>query len=187
MSVANRTSEQAFLDLAATERDRFLELWDGEPKAKPSMSYEHNHDMCELGFALRQPIDPTQYEIRVNSGRLRQTAGSYFIPDVLVLPIDLGRSQRGQPGRLEVYEAPLPLVVEIWSRSTGDYDISTKLGFYRARGDAEIWRLHPYERTLTRWVRQPDGTYAEETFTGGSVALASLPGVTVDLDALFEG
>ncbi|MBA3416070.1 MAG: Uma2 family endonuclease [Chloroflexia bacterium] len=185
MSVANRIDEQAYLELAAREQSRFLELWDGEPKAKPSMSYEHNHDMSELGFALRQQIDPSLYEIRVNSGRLRHTAGNVFIPDVMVVPTNLAQTQRGQPGRLETYDAPMPLVVEVWSRSTGDYDLSVKLAAYQARGDAEIWRLHPYERTLTCWVRQADGTYAEEAFAGGLVALAALPGVAVDLDALF--
>jgi len=24
----------------------------------------------------------------------------------------------------------------------------------------EIWRIHPDERTLTSWQRQPDGSYA---------------------------
>ena len=49
------------------------------------------------------------------------------------------------------------------------YDIATKLQGYRERGDAEIWFIHPYERTLTAWRRQPDGSYAEETYRGGVV------------------
>lgn len=44
----------------------------------------------------------------------------YYIPDVYVIPIELLRPQRKQH-RLDVYEAPLPLVVEVWSPSTGDY------------------------------------------------------------------
>ena len=62
-------------------------------------------------------------------------------------------------------------MVEIWSRTTGDYDydITAKLPSYRERGDAEIWLIHPYERTLTAWRRQPDGSYAEETYRGGVV------------------
>ena len=62
---------------------------------------------------------------------------------------------------LEVYDQPLPLVVEVWSRSTGDYDVEEKLAVYQQRGDLEIWRIHPYERTLTAWRRLPDGSYEE--------------------------
>ncbi|GIW03709.1 MAG: hypothetical protein KatS3mg059_0329 [Thermomicrobiales bacterium] len=43
----------------------------------------------------------------------------------------------------------------------------------------------PYERTLTAWRRQPDGTYTTQTYHGGIIRPAELPGVTVDLDALF--
>jgi len=185
MSIASRIGEQEYLALAAEEEHRFLELWDGVPKEKPSMSYRHNRDMFELGYLLRQPLDPKQFEARVNASRVAHTARNYFIPDVLVLPAEVARTQPDEPGRLETYAGPLPLVVEIWSRSTGEYDISTKLAVYQTRGDAEIWRLHPYERSLTRWVRRRDGTYAEESLAGGTVALAALPGVVVDLDALF--
>ena len=52
----------------------------------------------------------------------------------------------------------------------------TKLQGYRERGDAEIWVIHPYERTLTIWRRQPDGRYAEEIYRGGVGPVASLPG-----------
>jgi Uma2 family endonuclease len=54
---------------------------------------------------------------------------------------------------LEIYDEPLPLVAEVWSPSTGGYDVLAKLPEYRRRGDTEIWLLHPYERTLTAWRR----------------------------------
>ena len=46
--------------------------------------------------------------------------------------------------------------------------------------------LHPYERTLLAWRRQPDGGYARTEIRGGKVQLLGLPDVTIDLDALFE-
>ena len=52
-------------------------------------------------------------------------------------------------------------------------------------GDLEIWLLHPYERTVTAWRRQPDGSYIETVFRGGVVQLHALPDVSVDLDSLF--
>jgi hypothetical protein len=65
--------------------------------------------------------------------------------------------------------------------------VDTKVPDYRARGDREIWRLHPHERTLTSWVQQADGSYAETRYTAGIVRPTFLPGVAIDLDALFAG
>jgi hypothetical protein len=53
-------------------------------------------------------------------------------------------------------------------------------------GDLEIWRIHPYERTLTSWKQQSDGSYQETMHRGGSVAPIGLPGVTIDLDRLWD-
>jgi Uma2 family endonuclease len=91
------------------------------------------------------------------------------------------------PQAFNAFAEPLPLVVEIWSRTTGDYDIAAKLPSYREREDAEIWFIQPYERTLTAWRTQPDGSYAKETYRGGVVPVASLPGVVIDFDALLDG
>jgi Uma2 family endonuclease len=87
--------------------------------------------------------------------------------------------------QFEVYSQPVPLVVEVWSPSTGEYDVDTKFPEYRLRGDLEIWRLHPDKRTLTTWRRQPDGTYHEELIRGGIVRPMALPGVSINLDELF--
>jgi Uma2 family endonuclease len=87
--------------------------------------------------------------------------------------------------RLEIYEEPLPFVAEIWSRSMGRYDVDAKIPEYKERCDSEIWRLHPYERTVTAWRRQAVGSFTESVFRGGKVRLHSLPDVTVDIDALF--
>lgn len=185
MSVAQRLSMEAYLDLARADPDGLWELWDGEPREKPGMSVEHSRSLIELVFILRRQIDPTSWEIRVDAPRARWTERHAFIPDVAIVQRVLADEQANQPGRLEVYDVPLPLVVEVWSQSTGAYDLEVKLAAYKARGDAEIWLLHPYERTVTRWIRQADSTYTEETFTGGSIALAAVPGIVIDLDAIF--
>jgi Uma2 family endonuclease len=76
-------------------------------------------------------------------------------------------------------------VVEVWSPSTGRYDVDTKFPEYRARGDHEVWRVHPFERIVTVWRRQPDDSYIESRHSGGTIELWALPGVTIDLDAVF--
>jgi Uma2 family endonuclease len=172
-----------FADPVTGER---LELHRGILREKPSMSVEHGRVSFYLAFQLGQQLDRRAYEVRVNHGRLRhEHSATYSIPDVVVIPTTLAEQARQHPSRLEIYDAPLPLVVEIWSPSTGDYDVDAKIPAYMARGDFEIWRIHPYERTLTAWRRQEDGTYATQVYHGGTIQPVALPGVTVDLDALF--
>lgn len=177
-------SDDAYERVALADDDQHWELWDGVLVEKPGMSTEHNHALVELVFQLRLQLDQSRYRVRVKSTRVSKPR-SYYIPDVLVVPTEAERLTRGRPGRLETYADPLPFVAEIWSPSTGRYDIDKKLPEYMARGDHEIWRIHPFEQRATVWQRQPDGSYAEVVFLGGRVAVTSLPGVEIDLDALF--
>ena len=56
----------------------------------------------------------------------------------------------------------------------------------RSTSSEEIWRIHPYERTLTAWRRLPDGSYDETVHHEGVVSPTALPGVEIDLAALFD-
>ena len=185
MATVTTISEQAYRELALTEEDRFWELWDGALVEKPSMSIEHNNVIFYLGHLLQSQLDRRMYRITVNGDRARHSARNFYIPDVIVIPVAYQESFDRRA--LGVYADPLPFVAEVWSPSTGRYDMIAKLPHYRERGDLEIWFLHPYERTLTAWRRQPNGTYDEELYRGGVVPVASLPGVTIDLDALLDG
>lgn len=183
LAVTNDEFER--LALADDERDRQWELVEGRLRKKPGMSAVHNRAIMSLAYQLMSQLDRSAYDVRANAGHVHRPTRSYFIPDVLVAPAALVLP-RLSLDRLEVFPEPLPLVVEVWSPSTGRYDSTTKLPAYRARGDAEIWRLHPRARTLTVWRRQPDGTYVETEYQGGMVSVTSLPNVVVDLDSLFD-
>jgi Uma2 family endonuclease len=185
MSVTTRLSEQEYRELALGDDDRVWELWDGVLVEKPPMSMKHDDVAFYLGLALGNQLDRRVYRVNVNGGKTRYTARNFFVPDVVVIPAALKLPDEDDPDAFNAFAEPLPLVVEIWSRTTGDYDIAAKLPLYRERGDLEIWYIHPYEHTLTAWRRRPDGSYEETVYTGGIVAVASLPGVTVDLDALL--
>ena len=180
--------QDTFERLVRDDPEGQWELHRGRPREKPAMSAEHNDLMFELGVHLRLQLDRDQYRVRVNAGRLRWSPETTYIPDVVVIPAALERTQRrGRPGWLETYDDPLPLVVEVWSPSTGAYDVDAKLPEYRRRGDLEIWRIHPFEPSLIAWRRQSDGSYTEQRFVGGTIEPIALPGVSVDLDALFAG
>jgi Uma2 family endonuclease len=179
-------SEAAYRELALNDPKGFWELHCGQPRQKPAMSVGHNQVMHLLYKSLVRQLDPAQYELRMNAGRVRRSSENYYIPDVYVVPMDFFRPMLADPRALEVFEQPLPLVVEVWSPSTGGYDIDSKLPEYQRRGDHEIWRIHPFERTLRAWRRQPDGSYSETEYTGATIQPIALPDATVDIDALFN-
>jgi Uma2 family endonuclease len=187
MAIVNRISEQEYRELALSDPDSRWELWDGVLVEKPLMSMKHDDVAFHLGYLLQSQLDRSIYRVNVNGGKTRRSPRHYFIPDVVVIPAAFVLPFADDPRAFNAFTEPLPLVVEIWSRTTGDYDIAAKLPSYRERGDTEIWFIHPYERTLTAWRRQPDGSYAEESYRGGVVLVASLPGVVIDFDALLDG
>lgn len=115
--------------------------------------------------------------------RTRREDATYFIPDVVVIPTELMKPA-GVRGPLEVYGELLPFVAEVWSPSTADYDVEGKFPEYRRRGDLEVWRVHPYERTVTAWRRLADGSYSEDAYASGGIAIQSL-GVHIDLAEVF--
>lgn len=175
----------AYEELALAEPDAWWELHCGRLRRKPSeLTYSHNEMMWEIVRQVGQQLDPAAFRVRMNAGRARGTNLTY-IPDVAVIPIELARQAAANLHGLETYTSPLPFVVEVWSPSTGDYDDDEKFPGYQARGDGEIWRVHPYDETVRVWRRSRDGTYTSETVTSGKLEISSLPGIFVDLDLLF--
>ena len=178
-------SESTYRRIALEDPDGQWELHCGALRQKPNMTVEHNYIGRRLHRFLIQQLDEREFDVVVNDGRVRRSAQNYYIPDVYVVPMDLIRPLRRRPDVLEAYEVPLPLVVEVWSPSTGAYDVEAKLVEYQRRGDREIWRIHPYERTLIAWRRQDDGSYTETLYTAGIVEPVALPNMRIDLEALF--
>lgn len=185
MVTVTHICEQDYRELALNDPDHRWELWDGVLVEKPLMSMRHDDVAFYLGFMLQGQLDRAVYRVNVNGGKTRRSARTYFIPDVVVIPAAFVLPFIDDPRSFNAFAEPLPFVAEIWSRTTGEYDIAAKLPIYRERGDLEIWFIHPYERTLTTWRRQADGAYQEEHYQGGIVPVTSLPGVAVDLDALL--
>lgn len=187
MAVINRISEQEYRELALHDTDHLWELWGGVLVEKPSMSMRHDNTSFRLGHFLQSQLDWREFRVNVNGGKTRRSARTYFIPDVVVIPAAFQMPFEDDPRAFNAFAEPLPFVAEIWSRTTGDYDIAAKLPAYRERGDLEIWYLRPYERTLTVWRKQPGGGYAEAIYRESIVPVSSLPGVSIDLDALLDG
>ena len=179
---------ETFERVALEDESGHWELVCGQLRQKPPMTQEHNDAIEGLHAQLLPQLDRSSFRIRTENARLRISATATYQPDLFVLP-NRYRRVRKEPGEsgLETYVEPMPLVVEVWSPSTGSYDVMTKLPEYQRRGDAEIWLIHPYQRWLRSWRRQADGTYLELTFTGDAVIEpVALPGVRIALARLFE-
>jgi Uma2 family endonuclease len=178
---------ETFERLALEDDSGHWELACGQLRQKPPMTQEHNESTHALYASLLVQLDPTAYTLRSQDAFLRLGVTATFQPDLFILPQEYRRNRRarGESG-LETYAEPMPLVVEVWSPSTGSYDLRTKLPEYQQRGDREIWLIHPYERWLRAWRRQADGSYAETLFSGDAViGPAALPGVSIALARLF--
>jgi Uma2 family endonuclease len=185
MAVAQRIDAATYERLAVHAGYRFVELRDGVLVEKPPVSFRHARTIERVGRDLRPQLNPDDYLVFVESSRLR-VGESYLVPDLVAIQTAVERVHFDRdPNQLAVYDEPVPLVVEVWSPSTGAYDLVGKLPLYQARADREIWFVHPVERTLTAWVRRDDGSYAELVYRGGVVKCSALPGVRIDLGALL--
>ncbi len=181
MGISLATYEQVALE----DGDTIWEYVCGQLREKPGMTQEHNDAAGILTYLIQSQLNLQEYRVRNNSSRLRTSSGNSFVPDVAVLPVGMTAVQHGT-GRLETYDQHVPFVAETWSKSTGDYDSNTKIPEYQARGDLEIWSVHPYEKLVTAWRRQSAGTYTETVYRDGIVLIESLPGVAIDLSVLFS-
>jgi Uma2 family endonuclease len=184
MAISAETYERVALE----DPDGRWELVCGALRQKPTMTQEHNRSVRTAARLLIRQLDERQFTVDAGQTKVRTSAGAYFVPDLCVIPVALERRAAAmRPGGLEVFEEALPLIVEAWSPSTGDYDVMIKLPEYQRRGDAEIWLIHPYERWLKAWRRRPDGSYTETLYRGDvTVEPVALPGVAIGLAALFE-
>ncbi len=185
MTATHQLTEAEYIQLVFASPDRQLELYDGEVREKPGVSWEHGNVAFRLGLLLGNQLDFRQFRVATNDWRLRPAPGSLYIPDLVVVPTSYGEEFKERPGTLAIFRDPLPLVVEIWSRSTGDYDVNVKIPEYKRRGDREIWRMQPFEGSITVWRRQPDGSYDETLYREGVIRPASLAGVAIDVAELF--
>lgn len=181
-----RISNEAYERLALSDTDRKWELWDGVLREKPGGTAAANSLCAELVFGLLSQLDWAVYQGRTNAGRLRRPPATYVVPDVFVFPVRYVTPRLRGDDVLEVYEQPVPLVAQMWSAIAGDAYVQANLAIFKERGDHEIWFLHPYERWLIRWVRELDGSYLETELREGLIRPVGLPGVAIDLDALFD-
>jgi Uma2 family endonuclease len=183
MAISFETFERVVLE----DGDDQWELVCGHLQKKPAMTIEHRTAIVNLVGTLWMQLRHSAFLVSTNHTHVG-SASSYYVPDLAVIPRTLqDQARAGREGVIDLFGEPLPLVVEVWSPSTGTYDVTMKLPEYQRQRHREIWFIHPYERWLRAWRRQADGTYTQTLFTGDAIIEpVALQGVGVALAALFE-
>jgi Uma2 family endonuclease len=136
IGIAKRASEMEFQELVFSDDERDWELIEGQLRIKPGQTWEAGEIVTALNSLLCKQLDRRRYRVRIG-GRVRWP-GTILRPDVSVVPAGLGDEFRGRPGVLAIFSEPLPLVVEVWSRATRNYDVDVEIPIYQRRGDLEI-------------------------------------------------
>src|SRR5947209_3607005 len=86
MATLTRVSTATYEQLALADCDRKWELSDGTLREKPPMTTAHNWLAERLGYLLLSQLDWSVYQVRTDKARVRRPGGTYFIPDVMVVP-----------------------------------------------------------------------------------------------------
>ena len=128
MAVAQRMSEKAYQEFVLSGVEGAWELHDGRLVEKPGVTWGHTAIASLLGVFLQNQLDLDEYRVFFE-GRVRRPADTIFLPDVFVVPTAFGEPFRNVQ-TLAIFSDPLPLIVEVWSASTGDYDVETRLPVY---------------------------------------------------------
>jgi len=132
-------SAETYARVALEDPHGNWELVCGQLRRKPGMTARHNEIAWRFVAELTLQLDRKRFSVRMNAGHLWVSARYFYVPDVIVVPRELVlQQQEADPNGIESYRAALPLVIEIWSPSTGDYDVETKLPDYQQRGDAIV-------------------------------------------------
>jgi len=142
-------SEATYKQVALEDPDGKWALICGCLQQQDRMTAAHNDISRVLGFRLQAQLPLTDFRVCVDNGRVRRPSGTFFIPDLMIVPTGAVEAfKREHPTELEAYDQPLPLVVEVWSPSTSAYDRETKAPDWRARRCRDLAlpsaRPHPH-------------------------------------------
>ena len=155
--------------LAIERRAEFKsEFYDGEMFAMAGASVEHNRVNKNLAVELGARLKGGPCELFISDLRVRiKRTGLYCYPDLVIVC--------GEPQYAEEDKDTLvnPRVVfEVLSPSTERYDRTTKFQHYKQLPSVQEYVLVAQDRAwCERFVRQPDGAWAQVAFDGLDAAL----------------
>ncbi len=179
MSLLNRPLTYDDLLQMPDDGNRY-ELIDGELYVSPPSSPRHQRLAYRLVRLLGDQVDPNAIgEIYFAPLIVKLSDRRVVQPDLLFI-----NRERLSIVTADGIEGPPDLVVEILSPSTRVTDEVLKGKLYADAGVPEYWLADPSEASLRIFVLI-DGDYQEVPHEGGSVRSYALPGLMIDVAALF--
>ncbi|WP_227937261.1 Uma2 family endonuclease [Alkalihalobacillus deserti] len=167
-----------------------IELMDGIPYAMtPAPSREHQRLVLELGRQFANFLKGHDCDVYVApfDVRLTETVSpndedikTVIQPDLSVICDQKKLDERGCLG------AP-DLIIEVISPSTAAHDYIRKYQLYEKYAVKEYWLVHPFDQIVTVFLLG-EGGFGKPTYYDKerSVAVATLPGFTIEVDSLFD-
>jgi Uma2 family endonuclease len=172
--------------LALERRAKFKsEYYAGEMFAMAGASVEHNRVSKNLAVELGGRLKGGPCELFIGDLRVRvQRTGLYCYPDLMIV---CGEPQFADEDKDTLVNPRV--VFEVLSPSTERYDRTTKFQHYKQLPSVQEYVLVAQDRAwCERFVRQPDGAWAQVAFDGldATLELATVP-VAVPLADVYAG
>jgi Uma2 family endonuclease len=158
------------------------ELIDGDVFVSPAPDTPHQQVIGDLYFLFRQAFSGRRFRLLFAPVDVRG-GQSVVQPDLLLLLDD-----RVEFVTRREINGPPNLVVEVLSPSTERMDRGRKLAFYARFGVDELWLADIDRQTVSVYFNPIDGRYRSVVSftTPGVVRSATIPGLEVNLNALFQ-
>ena len=162
-------------------RDERLELIGGELIVTPSPSLMHQIVIHRLAVFLDKVI------VEPGRGLVIEAPFDVYLDEENVLQPDV---MVVLPDRLHfltsaMMESAPNLAIEVISPSSSAKDRVSKRNLYARFGVPEYWLVDPEARSVTICSDPHDGRYRTETVASEAAISATIPGLSVDLAALF--
>jgi Uma2 family endonuclease len=167
--------------LALPDKPGKQEFLDGEIIDLPPAKRLHT----DLAFAVAKLLDSTldalhQRGIALNLDKACVETG-YRLSQERCLQPDVSINHKDQPHG-DYYEGSPALAIEIVSESNTARHLEMKVRAYLDAGAVEVWLIYPEWHVVWVHRRGTDTAVRKQ----GSLTTELLPGVTIDLDRLFE-
>jgi Uma2 family endonuclease len=181
MAIQSRSLTYDDLKRVRETRDERLELIDGELFVTPSPTTIHQRVIRRLHRLFEEAIIeagvgeffPAPYDVKLADGSIVQ-------PDLVAV-----LTERFAVIATDGIEGVPDFIVEVVSPSSKTHDRVRKRELYARHGVSEYWLVDPDARNITIFSDPQEGQFRSERAINDIVVSELIPGLSVDLKALF--
>jgi Uma2 family endonuclease len=184
MALAEKEEYYTYEDYLEWDTEDRYELIDGIPyMMAPAPTPAHQRISIKIASALNVylrgktcEVFAAPFDVRLNADDADDTVVQ---PDILVICDKTKIDDKGSKG------AP-DLVIEIVSKSSGNYDRGLKLQKYIDAGVRECWIVDPDDKIVQVYIRKDDGSANMLVYNAeDTVPVTILKDMTIDLSEVF--